>query len=90
MERFKHAAKIYKELADGMTQVDNEDYDMNVNATATDAQLIWSGQGHLVKNTKASRGALDAFETAFNAACISIARGELGQALVLLKRSKGR
>lgn len=84
-----HAAKIYKELADGMTQVDNEDYDLSVNTTAADAQIIWAGQGHLVKNTKPSRGALDAFETAFNSACISLARGEYGQALVLLKRSKG-
>ncbi|KAH0608288.1 uncharacterized protein H6S33_002340 [Morchella sextelata] len=87
-ERFVHAAKIYKELADGMTQVDNEDYDLSVNTTAADAQIIWAGQGHLVKSTKPNRGALDAFETAFNSACISLARGEYGQALVLLKRSK--
>lgn len=31
---------------------------------------------------------MDAFETAYNAACNSIARDELGQAEVLLKRSK--
>lgn len=32
---------------------------------------------------------MEAFETAYNAACGCIARGELGQAEVLLKRSKG-
>lgn len=76
-------------VADGLSQVDNEDYDMSVNAAATDAQLVWAGSAHLVPRRKAARGALDAFETAFNAACISSARGEFGQALVLLKRSKG-
>jgi signal recognition particle subunit SRP72 len=31
---------------------------------------------------------MDAFETAFNAACEAIARGELGRAAVLLKRAE--
>lgn len=62
---------------------------MSVNAAATDAQLVWAGAAHLVPRAKPARGALDAFETAFNAACVSSARGELGQALVLLKRAKG-
>lgn len=89
-EDFPRAAEVYRLLvADGLSQVDNEDYDMSVNAAATDAQLVWAGSAHLVPGRKAARGALDAFETAFNAACISSARGELGQALVLLKRSKG-
>lgn len=60
---------------------------MNVNVTATDAQLIWSGHGNLVKSKK-DRGTFEVFETAFNAACSSIGRGEFGQALVLLKMSK--
>ena len=46
--------------------------------------------GDLVKNKKPGRQDLDAFETAYNAACGSIARGELGQAEVLLRRSKGK
>lgn len=33
---------------------------------------------------------MEAFETAYNSACGCIARGELGQAEVLLKRAKGR
>lgn len=80
---------MYRQLADGTSQVDNEDYDMSVNAAATNAQLIWSGDAYLVPEGKPARGALNAFETAFNAACICSARGELGQALVLLKRSRG-
>ena len=43
----------------------------------------------MVAKTKAEREDLEAFETAYNAACISIARGELGQAEVLLKRATG-
>ena len=38
--------------------------------------------------TKAEREDLEAFETAYNAACESIAGGELGQAEVLLKRAE--
>ena len=38
---------------------------------------------------KAEREDLEVFETAYNTACISIARGELGQAEVLLKRARG-
>ena len=39
---------------------------------------------------KAGREDLEAFETAYNAACGCIARGELGQGEILLKRAKGR
>ena len=47
----------------------------------------------LYRKLAAQRGAVDnedmeAFETAYNAACQSIARDELGQAEVLLKRAK--
>ena len=35
------------------------------------------------------RADLEAFETAYNAACGSIARGELQQGEILLKRAKG-
>lgn len=89
MEDFPRAAEVYRQLADGTSQVDNEDYDMSVNAAATNAQLIWSGDAYLVPRGKLAKDVLNAFETAFNAACICSARGELGQALVLLKRSKG-
>ena len=40
-------------------------------------------------NKNPLREALEAFETAYNAGCGSIARGELGQAGILLKRANG-
>jgi len=70
--------------------VDNEDVDLKINGGAVDAQLEWANLGHLVQNKKPGRADLEAFETAYNAACGSIARGELGQAEVLLRRSRGR
>ena len=39
---------------------------------------------------KATREDLEAFETAYNAGCVCIARGELGQAEFLLKRARGK
>ena len=62
---------------------------MRINSGATDAQLEWNRQGDLVKKKKLGREDLEAFETAYNAACGSIARDELGQGEVLLKRAKG-
>ena len=68
----------------------NESVDLRINSSAVDAQLEWALQGHLAKTRKPGREDLEAFETAYNAACGCIARGELGQAEVLLKRSKGK
>jgi len=76
-------------MASQRAEVENEDVDLKINNGAVDAQLEWANLGHLVKNKKPGREDLQAFETAYNAACGSIARGELGQAEVLLKRSKG-
>ena len=42
-----------------------------------------------MQKKKPAREDLEAFETAYNAACGSIARGELGQGEVLLKRARG-
>jgi signal recognition particle subunit SRP72 len=67
-----------------------EAHDLRINRGAVDAQLQWAGNHDAVQNKKPGREDLDAFETAYNAACGSIARGELGQADVLLKRTKGR
>lgn len=72
------------------SQISNEDMDIKINSGAVDAQLEWARQGHLVQKKKPSREDLEAFETAYNAACGSIARDELGQAEILLKRAKGR
>ena len=62
---------------------------LHINMGATDAQLEWKRLGYLVRKKKPGREDLEAFETAYNAACGCIARGEFRQAGVLLKRSSG-
>ena len=42
-----------------------------------------------MRHNRPTRDDLEAFETVYNAACLGIARGEFGQAEVLLKRAKG-
>ena len=83
------ASNIYKDLAGTQATIQNEENDLRINSGATDAQLEWKRQGELVLKKKPGREDLEAFETAYNAACGSIARGELGQGEVLLKRAKG-
>ncbi|OAL48179.1 hypothetical protein IQ07DRAFT_645672 [Pyrenochaeta sp. DS3sAY3a] len=85
-ENFAQAAKVYKELAS--QPVEDEEYDIRINSGAVDAQLEWTGQGELAQKKKPTREDLEVFETAFNAACGSIARGELAQGEVCLKRAK--
>ena len=70
--------------------MENEEDDLKINSGATDAQLEWTRRGDLVQKKKPAREDLEAFETAYNAACGSIARGEFGQGEVLLKRARGR
>lgn len=77
---------MYKELAS--QPVEDEEYDIRINSGAVDAQLEWTGQGELAQKKKPTREDLEVFETAFNAACGSIARGELAQGEVCLKRAK--
>ena len=84
------AAEIYRQLSKDLSgAVENEDNDLRINSRATDAQLEWSGQGQLVQKRRPGREDLEAFEMAYNTACGSIARGELGQGEVLLRRAKG-
>jgi signal recognition particle subunit SRP72 len=85
-ENFAQAAKVYKELA--AQPAEDEEYDIRINSGAVDAQLEWTGQGELAQKKKPTREDLEVFETAFNAACGSIARGELAQGEVCLKRAK--
>ena len=85
-EEFESAATLYKELASG---AEGEEHDLRINSRAVDAQLEWAGKGELVERKKPGREDLEAFETAYNTACACVARGELGQGEVLLKRAKG-
>lgn len=89
LENFATAATIYRELAGNQAVIENEENDLRINSGATDAQLEWQRQGYLAQERKPRREDQEAFETAYNAACGSIARGELGQGEVLLKRAKG-
>lgn len=86
IEDFSKAARLYGELS---TNTENDaDLDLRINSGAVDAQLEWSAHGESVTKKKPGREDLEVFETAYNAACTSIARGELSQAEVLLKRAK--
>ena len=89
LEDFDGAKAIYQALAGSQAAIEGEENDLRINTGATDAQLEWSRQGHLVQKKKPAREDLEVFETAYNAACGCIARGELGQGEVLLKRAKG-
>ncbi|KAL8978872.1 MAG: hypothetical protein Q9205_005654 [Flavoplaca limonia] len=86
LENFDRSALLYHDLAKSHAAVDNEENDIKINSGAADAQLEWSKQGNLVQRKKPTRE--DLFETAYNAACASIARGDLNQGDVLLKRSR--
>lgn len=77
---------MYRELATQLVQ--SEEYDIRINSGAVDAQLEWTGQGELAQKKAPTREDLEVFETAFNAACGSIARGEYAQGQVCLKRAK--
>ncbi|PWW72291.1 hypothetical protein C7212DRAFT_286909 [Tuber magnatum] len=90
LEKFDQAAGIYAGLSRSEYQAENEDYDMSVNISATNAQLIWANGPAAAggEDNKVDRSALDAFETAFNSACGAVARCAFGQALVLLKRAR--
>ena len=88
MERFNDCLEIYKGLIEGGDYIAiNEDFDLSVNRTATEAQLLMSGAP--LERRKATSDELSAFETAYNTACIHIARNEFPQALMLLKKARG-
>ncbi|KAK1059450.1 Signal recognition particle subunit SRP72 [Friedmanniomyces endolithicus] len=85
-EDFRRAAELYQHLA--AHPEDDAEADLRINSGAVDAQLEWAGQGDLVQKKKPGRQDLEAYETAYNAACGAIARGELGQGEVLLRRAR--
>ena len=89
LEKFSEAATIYRGLANGETALANEEGDLKINSGATDAQLEWQGNGHLIPNKRVEREDLESFEAVFNAACGAVARGEYHQGETLLKRAQG-
>ncbi|RAK82643.1 signal recognition particle subunit SRP72 [Aspergillus fijiensis CBS 313.89] len=87
-ERFRRAAELYEELSKDGASMTNEENDLRINAWATDAQLQWKGYPEFVRHNRPTRDDLEAFETVYNAACLSIAKGEFEQGELLLKRAK--
>ncbi|KAL5343689.1 hypothetical protein BJX70DRAFT_119198 [Aspergillus crustosus] len=87
-EKFRRTAEIYQSLARDSASVGSEEHDLRINTWATDAQLQWKGHPESVRHTRPTRDDLEAFETVYNAACLSIAKSEFDQAGMLLKRAK--
>ena len=90
LEKFDEAKQLYEQLSRPSTEVQNEESDLRINGAAVDAQLEWKGLSYLVGKRRPTRGDLESFERTYNEACKSIARGEMGQAEVLLGRAKGK
>jgi signal recognition particle subunit SRP72 len=90
LEKFDHAKQLYEQLSQPSTKAQKEESDLRINKAAVEAQLEWKGLGHLVGKRRPSREDMESFEGAYNEACKSIARGEMGQAEILLKRAEGK
>jgi signal recognition particle subunit SRP72 len=82
-ERFGDAVDLYQGLRG--VGLEGEELDLRINGAAARAQLQWTGR---VEATDVTREDMEAFETAYNAACGCIARGELDKAAVLLRRAR--
>lgn len=89
-EDFSDAAKAYRLLSQESTGLPGEENDLKINLLAANAQLEWNGFGHLLEELERqpSRDHLEAFETAYNAACTCIARADFTRASVFLKRAQ--
>ncbi|ORY71549.1 uncharacterized protein BCR38DRAFT_330549 [Pseudomassariella vexata] len=89
-EHFQDAAALYHELSAEGEGRPGEENDLRINTLAANAQLEWNGLGNLVdeKERQPAGEDLEAFETAYNAACACVARGDLGKASFLLKRAR--
>ncbi|RMZ89604.1 hypothetical protein DV736_g3165, partial [Chaetothyriales sp. CBS 134916] len=88
LEDSRRAADLYQAIR--RKPVADEQADLNVNQGAVDALSQWLGLVDVDAAQRPGRQDLEAFETAYNAACGSIARGELKQAEMLLKRAKAQ
>lgn len=89
LEKFDKANALYEALLRDDADETDEETDLRINLLAAQAQLEWQGRGDLVpeKRKQPGREDLEAFETAYNAGCGCVARGDLAKASVLLKRA---
>lgn len=89
-ESFLDAASLYHALTSDAASLHGDESDIKINLLATNAQLEWAGLGHRIDDIerRPSRADLEAFETAYNAACAHIGRAEFAKASILLKRAR--
>ncbi|CAN8095743.1 unnamed protein product [Discula destructiva] len=90
VERFDEAVDLFQSLLEDQQNGNvGEETDLKINLLAAHAQLEWQGRGDLVpeKSKKPGREDMEAFETAYNAGCGCVARGDLAKAAFLLKRA---
>lgn len=87
LEDSRRTSEIYEDLRRHAGYA-AEEFDVGINQGAIEAQGLWIGALDPASVRRPGREDLEAFEKAYNAACGSIARGELAQAELLLKRAK--
>ncbi|KAK3398997.1 hypothetical protein B0T20DRAFT_435770 [Sordaria brevicollis] len=90
-EKFDKAAELYQWMAENVEDaMYGEENDLRINILATYSQLEMQGKGWAVseEHKKLSREELEVFETAYNAACGSIAQGDFAKAAFLFKRAR--
>jgi signal recognition particle subunit SRP72 len=85
-EDFAKVAELYDRLSE--KGVPNEGHDLSINKSAVEAQIHWKDPTTFPRR-RPGREDLEAFETAYNVACASIATGEFAKAEMLLRRAKG-
>jgi signal recognition particle subunit SRP72 len=85
-EDFAKVAELYDRLSE--KGIASEGHDLSINQSAVEAQIYWKDPTTLQRR-RPGREDLEAFETAYNVACASIATGEFAKAEVLLRRAKG-
>ena len=83
LENSQRVLEIYRKLQ--QDRLAEEDYDIKVNLAGAEAQSQWRGS---TVSRRPGAEDLQQFETAYNAACGSIARQEFPQAEMLLKRAR--
>ncbi|KAK5095841.1 Signal recognition particle subunit SRP72 [Exophiala xenobiotica] len=84
-EDWDAASQAYDTLS--ASNVPKEDFDLRVNKLAIDAEGLWLEKFAKSAVPRAKPDDLAAFETAYNAACISVSKGQLEEADRLLKRA---
>lgn len=84
-EDWNAATAAYETLA--KSNVPSENFDLRINKLALDAEGLWLEKLQPATVPRVTTDDLSAFESAYNAACISVAKGQLEEADVLLKRA---